>query len=66
MSARVRLLRADWQRQQPDLRRRKIWFLDETGVNLSLARSFGHAIGGQRATGNVPKNYGAGITVWER
>ena len=63
MSERVRLLRTDWQRRQPDLRRRKIWFLDETGVNLSLARSFGRAFGGHRAMGNVPKNYGQGITV---
>jgi transposase len=63
MSERVRLLRTDWQRQQPDLRQRRIWFLDETGVNLSLARSFGRAFGGHRAMGNVPKNYGTGVTV---
>lgn len=63
MSERVRLLRTDWQRRQPDLKGRKIWFLDETGVNLSLARSFGRAFCGQRAHGNVPKNYGQGITV---
>ena len=63
MSERVRLLRTDWQRRQADLRQRKIWFLDETGVNLSLARMFGRAYGGQRANGNVPKNYGQSITV---
>jgi len=63
MSERVRSLRTDWQRRQPELRRQKIWFLDETGVNLSLARSFGRAFGGQRALGNVPKNYGQSITV---
>ena len=63
MSERVRILRVEWQRQQPDLKRRKLWFLDETGVNLSLARSFGRAFGGQRAMGNVPKNYGSGVTV---
>lgn len=63
MSERVRLMRVAWQRRQPDLRRRKIWFLDETGVNLSLARSFGRAFGGHRAMGNVPKNYGQSVTV---
>jgi len=64
LSERVRLQRVDWQRRrQPYLKQRKIWFLDETGVNLSLARTFGRAFGGQRANGNVPKNYGAGVTI---
>lgn len=63
MSERVRLMRLDWQRRQPELKRRAIWFLDETGVNLSLARSFGRAFGGHRAMGNVPKNYGQGVTI---
>lgn len=56
-------MRLEWRERQPDLKRRRVWFLDETGVNLSLARSFGRAFGGQRANGNVPKNYGQGITV---
>lgn len=56
-------MRVEWQRRQTQLQKRKLWFLDETGVKLSLARSFGRAIGGHRATGNVPKNYGQGITV---
>ena len=63
MSERVRLLRVEWQRRQTELKRRKVWFLDETGVNLSLARSFGRAFSGHRAVGNVPKNYGQGVTV---
>lgn len=32
-------------------------------MNLSLARTFGRAFGGHRANGNVPKNYGMGVTV---
>ncbi|MEO6587697.1 MAG: IS630 family transposase, partial [Pyrinomonadaceae bacterium] len=47
----------------PDMKRRKIWFMDETGVNLALSRTFGRAFGGQRANGNVPKNYGVSVTV---
>ena len=63
MSERVRLLRVEWQRRQPEMTRHKMWFLDETGVNLSLSRSFGRAYRGHRANGNAPKNYGQGITV---
>ena len=57
-------MRTHWRRhRQRRLRRRKVWFLDETGVNLSLARNFGRAVGASRAYGSVPKNYGAGVTV---
>lgn len=57
-------MRVDWQRQrQRQLRQRSVWFIDETGVNLSLARLMGRAFGGNRAPGNVPKNYGAGVTI---
>ncbi len=57
-------MRLEWRRyRQRRLRRRQVWFLDETGVNLSLARSMGRAFGGNRAPGNVPKNYGAGVTI---
>lgn len=60
----MRSLRTHWRRhRQRSLRRRTVWFLDETGVNLSLARSFGRRLGGRRAFGHTPKNYGAGITV---
>jgi transposase len=57
-------MRHHWRRhRQRQLKRRSVWFLDETGVNLSLARSFGRAAGGARVYGNAPKNYGAGVTV---
>ena len=42
---------------------RRVWFLDETGVNLSLARKYARSFGGNRAAGNVPKNYGQGVTI---
>lgn len=38
-------------------------FIDETGVNLALARLYGRARRGQRATGAVPKNYGESVTL---
>lgn len=60
----MRSLRTHWRRhRQRRLKQRRVWFLDETGVNLSLSRSFGRAAGGRRVFGAVPKNYGAGVTV---
>jgi transposase len=57
-------MRVQWKRRrQPKLRRRSVWFLDETGVNLSMARSFGRSFGGQRVYADVPKNYGASVTI---
>jgi transposase len=57
-------MRVKWQRhRQAALKHRRVWFLDETGVNLSLARMWGRAFGGSRVNGYVPKNYGAGVTI---
>lgn len=57
-------MRHHWRRhRQRRLKRRSVWFLDETGVNLALARSFGRSLGGARVYGNAPKNYGAGVTI---
>lgn len=38
-------------------------FIDETGINLSLTRSYGRAPQGKRAVGAVPKNYGQSVTL---
>ncbi len=40
-----------------------MWFMDETGVNLKLAREYARATGGTRAFGSVPKNNGMGVTL---
>lgn len=57
-------LRVEWEREkQPLLRGRQVWFLDETGVKLSLAREWGRSWRGTRAAGIVPKNWGASVTI---
>lgn len=57
-------LRAQWQKLfQPSLRQRRLIFIDETGVNLSLTRNYGRARQGKRAVGAVPKNYGQSVTL---
>jgi transposase len=38
-------------------------FIDETGVNLAMARHYGRAKRGHRAIGTVPKNYGLSVTL---
>lgn len=43
--------------------KRRVWFLDETGMNLSLTRKYARSFGGNRASGNMPKNYGQGVTL---
>lgn len=49
--------------KQLQLKHRRVWFLDETGVNLSFVREWGRAFRGSRVYANVPKNYGAGVTI---
>jgi transposase len=38
-------------------------FIDESGINLALARLYGRAPRGTRALGSVPVNYGANLTI---
>ena len=57
-------MRLIWQKQiQPELEKQTVWFLDETGVNLSLARQYARSRKGSRAFGDIPKNYGEGVTL---
>ena len=38
-------------------------FLDETGINLSMTRSHGRGLRGDRVVGHVPKNWGDSLTL---
>ena len=44
-----------------DLRRLK--FIDESGVNISMTRLYGRAPCGERVVGSVPQNWGQNITM---
>jgi transposase len=44
-------------------RERRLLFLDESGLNLSMCRSYARAPSGERAVGSVPKNWGQSITL---
>jgi transposase len=53
-----------WRTEQYHILREKhIIFVDETGVNLQLARRYGRAKAGDRAVGSVPKNYGESVSL---
>jgi transposase len=41
----------------------RLLFFDESGINLSMARRYARAAGGQRAVGFVPKNWGESVTI---
>ena len=45
------------------LESQRLKFVDESGVNLALTPLYGRALGGQRAVGSVPQNYGQNVTV---
>ena len=56
-------LRTEWKtEQQVRLKRRRVWFIDQMGVNRALTRAYARALGGARAVGSVPKNYGESVT----
>jgi len=57
-------LRRKWRAEQASaLAGKRVIFIDETGVNLSLARRYGRARAGRRAVGSVPKNYGESVSL---
>ena len=41
----------------------RLLFFDESGINLSMARRYARASGGERAVGFVPKNWGESVTI---
>jgi transposase len=49
--------RAWYWRRVKELRQRRLRFIDETGVNVTLTRRYGRAPRGERVQESVPKNY---------
>ena len=59
----MRLLRWHYRRAQRGLDVEKLWFFDESGVNLSMTRAYARGPKGQRVVGYVPKNWGESETL---
>jgi transposase len=62
-SERDEATRAAWREQERQLESEHLVFVDECGSNIALTRLYGRAPRGQRATGSVPRNYGANMTL---
>jgi transposase len=60
---RVRQARAAYQGEIAALDPQRFKFIDESGVNLAMARRYGRAPQGERVIGAVPQNYGANVTM---
>jgi transposase len=59
----VQTARAEFRALGLELLAERLVFLDESGVNLSMARFCARAQRGQRAVGHVPKNWGDSVTL---
>jgi transposase len=63
-SERVKEMRRRWQSEKAgQISQKRVFFLDETGVTTALTRLYGRAIGGNRAVGSAPQNYGKQINI---
>jgi transposase len=52
-----------WHRILRNIDARRLVFVDEFGVNITLARLFGWAPRGERSRGLIPRNYGKNLSV---
>ena len=59
----MRLERWLFERLRPQLRGRRLVFLDESGVNRALVRRYARAPRGERAYGKAPVNRGPNVTL---
>ncbi len=55
--------RAAWRKTASSLSSRDLVFVDETGSHLAMTPLYAYAPRGQRAIGQVPRNYGATMTL---
>jgi len=62
-SERDEAARAAWREQARQLASRQLVFVDECSSNIALTPLYARAPRGQRAVGQVPRNYGANTTL---
>jgi len=59
----VRKARQEYQTQMPEMEADKLIFVDESGVNRGMSRTYGWAPMGQRAEGSKPRNPGKNVSL---
>jgi transposase len=47
----------------PEFDLRRVTFIDESGVNISMTRLYGRAPRGERVVGSAPQNYSENVTM---
>lgn len=59
----VQRARKEYRQQQPTMATQKLIFVDETGTNLGMVRTYGRAPIGKRVVGDKPRNPGSNISL---
>ena len=59
----MRALRAAWPGQIAGVRPKNLVFVDESGVNLAMTRTYARSRRGPRAFGSAPRNWGDNVTI---
>ena len=59
----MKCLRAAWPAQIAGVRPKDLVFVDESGVNLAMTRTYARSPRGQRAFGSAPRNWGDNVTI---
>jgi len=60
---RVQAERARYRDLSATLDLHRVKFIDESGINLAMARLYGRAPRGERVLGSAPQNYGPNVTI---
>ena len=56
-------MREQFRNDMAEISPERLHFIDETGINIAMARFYGRAPVGERAHGSVPKNWGDNISL---
>ena len=59
----VKKERQEFQQDRPNLPVEKLIFIDEAGINIGMARTYGRALIGSRVEGDKPCNTGSNISL---
>ena len=59
----MKALRAAWPAQVAGVSPKNLVFVDESGVNLAMTRTYARSLRGTRAFGSAPRNWGDNVTI---
>ena len=59
----MKTLRAEWPAQVAGVAAEDLVFVDESGVNLAMTRTYARSRRGTRAFGSAPRNWGENVSI---